>query len=76
VLDGGFQAGQPTRLDQLRAGCLPASELELSAEERERLEAPAPPPAMYPQRMLREQVGIEEPPPLRRRLDRAAQPAR
>jgi aryl-alcohol dehydrogenase-like predicted oxidoreductase len=55
---------------------LAASELELSADERERLEAPAPPPAIYPQRMLRDQVGIDEPPPLRRRLDRQAQPAR
>lgn len=46
---------------------LPAAELRLSAEERARLEAPAPPPPIYPQRMLREQVGIEAMPPLRRR---------
>jgi aryl-alcohol dehydrogenase-like predicted oxidoreductase len=51
-----------THLDDLLA----ASALELSGDERERLEAPAPPPAIYPQRMLREQVGIHEPPPLRR----------
>jgi aryl-alcohol dehydrogenase-like predicted oxidoreductase len=46
---------------------LPACELRLSAEERTRLEAPAPPPPIYPQRMLREQVGIDAMPPLRRR---------
>jgi hypothetical protein len=61
-----------THLDDLFA----ASDLERSADERERLEVPAPPPAIYPQRMLREQVGIEEPPPVRRRLDREAQSAR
>jgi aryl-alcohol dehydrogenase-like predicted oxidoreductase len=33
--------------------------LELSAAERARLEAPAPPPEMYPQRMLAEQLGLE-----------------
>ena len=33
--------------------------VELSAEERARLEAPAPPPEVYPQRMLAEQVGLE-----------------
>ncbi|HEX2411125.1 MAG TPA: aldo/keto reductase [Solirubrobacteraceae bacterium] len=33
--------------------------LELSPEERARLEAPAPPPEAYPQRMLAEQVGLE-----------------
>ncbi len=38
---------------------LPAVSLTLSAEERERLEAPAPPPEFYPQRMLSEQVGLE-----------------
>jgi aryl-alcohol dehydrogenase-like predicted oxidoreductase len=38
---------------------LGALDLELSAEERERLEAPAPPPEVYPQRMLREQSGLE-----------------
>ena len=36
-----------------------AATLELSAEEREALEAPAPPPVLYPQRMLAEQVGLE-----------------
>ena len=38
---------------------LGAADLELSAEERARLEAPAPPPELYPQRMLTEQVGLE-----------------
>jgi aryl-alcohol dehydrogenase-like predicted oxidoreductase len=37
-------------------GCV---DVELSAEERARLEAPAPPPEVYPQRMLSEQVGLE-----------------
>jgi aryl-alcohol dehydrogenase-like predicted oxidoreductase len=46
---------------------LPAADLRLSDEERARLEAPAPPAPIYPQRMLREQVGIHVPPPLRRR---------
>jgi aryl-alcohol dehydrogenase-like predicted oxidoreductase len=46
---------------------LPAGQLELSDEERARLEAPAPPAIVYPQRMLREQIGIEAMPPLRRR---------
>jgi aryl-alcohol dehydrogenase-like predicted oxidoreductase len=45
---------------------LSADRLRLSDEERARLEAPAPPPPIYPQRMLREQVGISAPPPLRR----------
>jgi aryl-alcohol dehydrogenase-like predicted oxidoreductase len=38
---------------------LPAAGLSLSAEERARLEAPAPPPELYPHRMLVEQVGLE-----------------
>ena len=38
---------------------LPAVDLVLSAEERARLEAPAPPPEVYPQRMLAEQLGLE-----------------
>jgi aryl-alcohol dehydrogenase-like predicted oxidoreductase len=32
--------------------------VELPGEERARLEAPAPPPELYPQRMLSEQVGL------------------
>jgi aryl-alcohol dehydrogenase-like predicted oxidoreductase len=39
---------------------LGADALELTPEERERLEAPAPPPPTYPQRMLREQVGLPD----------------
>jgi aryl-alcohol dehydrogenase-like predicted oxidoreductase len=42
------------QLEDLLAG----AELVLTAEERARLEAPAPPPEMYPQRMLGEQVGL------------------
>jgi aryl-alcohol dehydrogenase-like predicted oxidoreductase len=38
---------------------LPAVELSLSPEERARLEAPAPPPELYPHRMLAEQLGLE-----------------
>jgi len=37
-------------------GCV---DLELSPEERARLEAPAPPPEVYPHRMLVEQNGME-----------------
>jgi aryl-alcohol dehydrogenase-like predicted oxidoreductase len=39
---------------------LGAVDVTLSAEERERLAAPAPPPPMYPQRMLIEQSGLPE----------------
>jgi aryl-alcohol dehydrogenase-like predicted oxidoreductase len=49
----------PRTLDHLE-DLLPAAELELSAEERARLEAPAPPPELYPHRMLAEQVGLEQ----------------
>jgi len=38
---------------------LGAAELRLTPEEMARLEAPAPPPELYPHRMLREQVGLE-----------------
>jgi aryl-alcohol dehydrogenase-like predicted oxidoreductase len=38
---------------------LGAAEVTLSAEERARLEAPAPPPEIYPQRMLGEQQGLD-----------------
>jgi aryl-alcohol dehydrogenase-like predicted oxidoreductase len=38
---------------------LGAAALELTAEERARLEAPAPPPDLYPHRMLAEQVGLD-----------------
>src|ERR687885_1024481 len=47
---------------------LGADAIELTADERARLEAPAPPPEVYPQRMLHEQVGLERVTgPLRRR---------
>jgi len=48
----------PRTLDHLE-GLLPAVELELSPDERARLEAPAPPPELYPHRMLAEQLGLE-----------------
>jgi aryl-alcohol dehydrogenase-like predicted oxidoreductase len=38
---------------------LGAAALDLSADERARLEAPAPPPDLYPHRMLTEQVGLD-----------------
>ena len=38
---------------------LGAADLDLSGEERARLEAPAPPPDLYPYRMLAEQVGLD-----------------
>src|SRR5688572_15462397 len=41
------------------AGLLPAVDLQLSPEERARLEAPAQPPELYPHRMLVEQLGLE-----------------
>jgi aryl-alcohol dehydrogenase-like predicted oxidoreductase len=46
---------------------LGAVDVELTPEERARLEAPAPPPEVYPQRMLAEQLGLDAlTPPLRR----------
>ena len=36
-----------------------AAEIDLTADERARLEGPAPPPDLYPQRMLTEQVGLD-----------------
>jgi aryl-alcohol dehydrogenase-like predicted oxidoreductase len=53
-------------LEQLEE-LLAAADLRLSEDERALLEAPAPPPPIYPQRMLHEQVGIDAMPPLRRR---------
>jgi aryl-alcohol dehydrogenase-like predicted oxidoreductase len=47
----------PRTLEQLE-GLLGADGLSLSAAERESLEAPAPPPEVYPERMLREQSGL------------------
>ncbi len=45
---------------------LGADGLELTPDERARLEAPSPPPPAYPQRMLREQVGLPDTMPLAR----------
>jgi aryl-alcohol dehydrogenase-like predicted oxidoreductase len=55
----------PRSLEQLE-GLLRATELTLSPEERARLERHAPPPEIYPQRMLREQAGIDDPAELKR----------
>jgi aryl-alcohol dehydrogenase-like predicted oxidoreductase len=55
----------PRTLEQLE-GVLGAADLKLSDEERERLAAHAPPPPMYPQRMLSEQIGLGELATLRR----------
>jgi aryl-alcohol dehydrogenase-like predicted oxidoreductase len=48
----------PRTLEHLE-DLLGAISLELSGEERARLEAPAQPPEAYPQRMLAEQLGLE-----------------
>jgi aryl-alcohol dehydrogenase-like predicted oxidoreductase len=45
---------------------LGGADLRLTDEERARLGAPAPPPVMYPQRMLHEQTGLDELAQLRR----------
>jgi aryl-alcohol dehydrogenase-like predicted oxidoreductase len=55
----------PRTFEQLE-DVLGADGLELTADERARLEAPAPPPPVYPQRMLREQSGIADPPAVAR----------
>jgi aryl-alcohol dehydrogenase-like predicted oxidoreductase len=55
----------PRTLEQLE-GLLGATELTLTADERARLERHAPPPDVFPQRMLREQAGIGDPAELRR----------
>ena len=49
----------PRTFDQLE-DLLGADGMRLEPEERARLEAPAPPPPLYPQRMLNEQVGLGE----------------
>jgi aryl-alcohol dehydrogenase-like predicted oxidoreductase len=49
----------PRTFEQLE-DLLGAVDVSLTAEERARLEAPAPPPVMYPQRMLHEQAGMEQ----------------
>jgi aryl-alcohol dehydrogenase-like predicted oxidoreductase len=48
----------PRTMEQLE-DLLGAIELQLTEAERARLEAPAPPPDTYPQRMLAQQVGLE-----------------
>jgi aryl-alcohol dehydrogenase-like predicted oxidoreductase len=48
----------PRTLEQLE-GVLGADAIELTADERAALEAPAPPPDVYPNRMLTQQVGLE-----------------
>ncbi len=55
----------PRTFEQLEE-LLGAVQVSLSAEERERLEAHAPSPPMYPQRMLAEQLGLGELAQLRR----------
>jgi aryl-alcohol dehydrogenase-like predicted oxidoreductase len=47
----------PRTYDQLE-GVLGADEIELTPDERARLEAPAPPPEVYPHRMLSEQSAM------------------
>jgi aryl-alcohol dehydrogenase-like predicted oxidoreductase len=48
----------PRTLEQLD-GVLGADAIELTDDERAALEAPAPPPVVYPNRMLTEQTGLE-----------------
>ena len=47
----------PRTFEQLE-DLLGSVDVQLTADERARLEAPAPPPEMYPQRMLHEQAGL------------------
>src|SRR3954452_16707590 len=47
----------PRTMEQLE-GLLGADAIELTPEERSALESPAPPPEVYPERMLREQSGL------------------
>jgi aryl-alcohol dehydrogenase (NADP+) len=48
----------PRTMEHL-ADLLAAADLELTGEERARLEAPGSPPELYPYRMLSEQVGLD-----------------
>jgi aryl-alcohol dehydrogenase-like predicted oxidoreductase len=57
----------PRTFDQLE-NLLGATEIELDDDERARLAAPAPPPAVSPHRMLREQIGLADVPVVRRQL--------
>jgi aryl-alcohol dehydrogenase-like predicted oxidoreductase len=59
----------PRTLGQLE-DVLPAAGLRLSAEQVERLARHTAPPATYPQRMLREQLGLPDEIPLRRSSSR------
>jgi aryl-alcohol dehydrogenase-like predicted oxidoreductase len=61
----------PRTMEQLE-GVLGADEIELTADERAALEAPAPPPEVYPNRMLTEQVGLERVTGPLRRAERTA----
>lgn len=55
----------PRTLDQIE-NLLDATDIQLDNAERRRLEEPAPPPDINPQRILREQLGLEDFPSLRR----------
>jgi aryl-alcohol dehydrogenase-like predicted oxidoreductase len=57
----------PRTFDQLE-NLLGATEIELDDDERARLAAPAPPPAVSPHRMLREQIGLADVPAVRRQF--------
>jgi aryl-alcohol dehydrogenase-like predicted oxidoreductase len=54
------------RTPEQLADLLPSAELRLSAEQLERLGRHTAPPAAYPQRMLREQIGLPDDFPLAR----------
>jgi aryl-alcohol dehydrogenase-like predicted oxidoreductase len=55
----------PRTIEQLE-DVLGADALELTSDERARLQAPAPPPQLYPQRMLLEQCAIGDVPSVTR----------
>jgi aryl-alcohol dehydrogenase-like predicted oxidoreductase len=57
----------PRTLEHLE-DLLAADGLELTEDERARLEAPAGPPPLYPQRLLLEQAGIGDVPSVRRTM--------
>jgi aryl-alcohol dehydrogenase-like predicted oxidoreductase len=63
----------PRTLGQLD-DLLEATTLELDAEERQRLEEPAPPPEVYPHRLLRGQMGLPDVPAVRRQPPRSHAP--
>jgi aryl-alcohol dehydrogenase-like predicted oxidoreductase len=56
---------EPRTLNQLD-NLLDATEIKLDDNEQKRLAEPAPPPEVYPHRMLREQLALPDVPTVRR----------